>query len=144
VTLRAEAAFTRAYVALSSRRRLACAAALLAAPLLRAGAQTPVPAALPVDVTRATLPNGLQVVVLRDRLAPGGRHVLNYLAGSDDEPITGLAHAQEHMMFRGSATVDASQFSKAIAVTGAPSMPTRRTRSRNTSLRCRRRISPSR
>jgi len=93
-------------------------ALLLVALLPRASAQTPGPAGQSVDVTRATLPNGLQIVVLRDRLAPVAATYLNYLAGSDDEPITGLAHAQEHMMFRGSATVDASQFSKAIAVTG--------------------------
>ena len=100
-------------------RAAACTvAALLAAPFLRAGAQTPAPAVHSVDVARATLPNGLQVVVLRDRLAPVVATWLNYVAGSDDEPITGLAHAQEHMMFRGSRTVDASEFSKATAVTG--------------------------
>ncbi len=42
----------------------------------------------------------------------------NYLAGANDEPITGLAHAQEHMMFRGSKTIDASQFSDTTAITG--------------------------
>jgi zinc protease len=93
-------------------------AALLVSPLPRAGAQTPAPAVHSVDVARATLPNGLQVVVLRDRLAPVVATWLNYVAGSDEEPITGLAHAQEHMMFRGSRTVDASEFSKATAVTG--------------------------
>ena len=43
---------------------------------------------------------------------------MNYLAGSDDESITGLAHAQEHMLFRGSKTISASQFSETLAVTG--------------------------
>jgi zinc protease len=85
------------------------------APLAPAGAQN---GASGVDVTQATLPNGLRVVVLRDRLAPVVATYLNYSAGSDDEPIVGLAHAQEHMMFRGSRTVDASQFSRAVAVTG--------------------------
>ena len=75
-------------------------------------------AAASVDVTQATLPNGLRIVVLRDRLAPVVATYLNYSVGSDDEPMVGLAHAQEHMMFRGSATVDASQFSRAVAVTG--------------------------
>jgi len=27
---------------------------------------------------------------------------MNYLTGSDEEAITGTAHAQEHMLFRGS------------------------------------------
>jgi zinc protease len=71
-----------------------------------------------VDVTRATLKNGLQVVVLRDPLAPVVSTWLNYRAGADDEPITGLAHAQEHMLFRGSDTLSASQFADTTAITG--------------------------
>lgn len=71
-----------------------------------------------VDVTRATLANGLQIVVVRDTLAPVVATWMNYRVGSDDEPITGLAHAQEHMMFRGSKTIDASQFSDVTAITG--------------------------
>ncbi|HEY4442207.1 MAG TPA: pitrilysin family protein, partial [Candidatus Elarobacter sp.] len=82
---------------------------------LPAGAQAP---ARQVDVTQATLPNGLRVVVLRDTLAPVVSTYMNYLTGSDEEPITGLAHAQEHMMFRGSKTISASQFSDTVAVTG--------------------------
>ena len=88
---------------------------LAAAPWVPSGAQ---PAPHSVDVTRATLPNGLQVVVLHDSLAPVVSLWMNYLAGADDEPITGLAHAQEHMMFRGSKTISASQFSQTTAVTG--------------------------
>ena len=70
------------------------------------------------DVTHATLPNGLQVYVLRNRLSPVVSMYTNYLTGANDEPITGLAHAQEHMMFRGSATLGASQFSDTTAITG--------------------------
>ncbi|GAC1579052.1 MAG: pitrilysin family protein [Candidatus Elarobacter sp.] len=91
------------------------AAALLAGPLGPVSAQTP---ASSVDVTRATLPNGLQVVVLRDTLAPVVSTWMNYLAGANEEPITGLAHAQEHMLFRGSKTLTASQFSDTTAITG--------------------------
>jgi zinc protease len=95
------------------------AAVAFTLPVLAVRAQgTAPPAAAPSDVTRATLPDGLQVVVVRNRLAPVVATWLNYLAGSDDEPITGLAHAQEHMMFRGSQTLDASQFSNTVAVTG--------------------------
>ena len=91
------------------------AAVLLVGPLGPVAAQTP---AHTVDVTRATLPNGLQVVVLRDTLAPVVSTWMNYLAGADEEPIAGLAHAQEHMLFRGSKTLTASQFSDTTAITG--------------------------
>ncbi|HYZ16326.1 MAG TPA: pitrilysin family protein, partial [Candidatus Acidoferrum sp.] len=94
---------------------IALAAAVAVMPAVPLHAQ---PAPHAVDVTRATLPNGLQVVVLRNTLAPVVSTWMNYLAGADDEPITGLAHAQEHMMFRGSQTIDASQFSETVAVTG--------------------------
>ena len=71
-----------------------------------------------VGVTRTTLENGLQVVVLRDPLAPVVTTMMNYQTGADEEPITGLAHAQEHMMFRGSRTVSATQFAEVTALTG--------------------------
>jgi zinc protease len=76
------------------------------------------PAAEPVTVTRATLDNGLKVVVLHDALAPVVTTILNYEAGADDEPIYGLAHATEHMMFRGSKTVDETQMGEIPAITG--------------------------
>ncbi len=102
-------------------RRFAAAAlavAFLAAPLAPSRAQVPAPPARSVDVTRATLANGLQVVVLRDTLAPVVSTWMNYLTGSDEEAITGIAHAQEHMLFRGSKTLTASQFADTTAVTG--------------------------
>jgi zinc protease len=54
-------------------------------------------------VLRATLANGLQVVIVRNTLAPVVSTDLAYLVGSRDDPpdIPGLAHAQEHMLFRG-------------------------------------------
>lgn len=92
---------------------LCCAAAVAAsAAPSRAAAQPP------VDVLRATLSNGLQVVVIHDALAPVVATWLNYRAGSNDEPIAGLAHAQEHMLFRGSASLGASQFAETTAITG--------------------------
>jgi zinc protease len=93
----------------------ALAAALLIGPLAPAGAQPQAPS---VEVVRATLPDGMRVVVLRDTLAPVVATWMNYLAGADDESVTGTAHAQEHMMFRGSQTLGASQFSQTTAVTG--------------------------
>ena len=100
----------------SFRRFFACAVALtfLAVPL----AASPQDTTGRVQISHATLANGLQIYVLRNRLSPVVSMYTNYLAGANDEPITGLAHAQEHMMFRGSKTIDASQFSDTTAITG--------------------------
>ncbi len=62
-----------------------------------------------LTVAQRTLPNGLRVVVLRDVLAPVVTTWLNVEAGSDDEPFTGLAHAQEHMFYRGSTSLSGAQ-----------------------------------
>lgn len=70
------------------------------------------------EVARATLPNGLRVIVVRDSLAPVATAMLNYEVGSDEQPIAGLAHATEHMMFRGSATLSSSQLMDAVGITG--------------------------
>ena len=74
----------------------ALAAAVLTAPI--------VPAADTAPIVRATLPNGLRVILVRNTLAPVVATSVNYLVGSDEAPagFPGTAHAQEHMMFRGS------------------------------------------
>ncbi len=72
------------------------------------------------DVTRATLPNGLRVVIVRDTLAPVVTTEMNYLAGSDEAPegLPGTAHAVEHMMFRGSPGLNKDQISALAANMG--------------------------
>ncbi|MDE2572319.1 MAG: insulinase family protein [bacterium] len=67
---------------------------------------------------RATLDNGMRVIIVPDKLAPVVTTMLNYEVGSNDETITGLAHAQEHMMFRGSASLSANQLSEIGALMG--------------------------
>ena len=71
------------------------------------------------DAVRATLANGMRVVLLPNKLAPVATTVLTYGVGSDDDTMPGIAHAAEHMMFRGTADVSATQFAEMAARAGA-------------------------
>jgi zinc protease len=75
---------------------------------------------LGTQVARETLANGLRVVVVRDALAPVVATSVNYLVGSDEAPqgFPGMAHAQEHMMFRGSPGLTADQLADIGSVMG--------------------------
>ncbi|WP_376709044.1 M16 family metallopeptidase [Comamonas sp.] len=101
---------------------MAClsAGAALAAPGV---SSQPVPAAAaqvaPV-VQQFTLKNGMQLIVQPDRRAPTAVHMVWVRVGSMDEinGVTGVAHALEHMMFKGSKTVKPGDFSRRVAALG--------------------------
>lgn len=75
------------------------------------------------SVVRATLDNGLRVVIVRDPLAPVVTVEENYIAGGDETPagFPGMAHAQEHMAFRGCAGLTADQIAAIYAQLGGNS-----------------------
>jgi len=92
--------------------------AVLAAVLLSAA--LPSSSALEPGVTRTTLANGLRVVIIRNPLAPVVSTSLNYLVGAAETPagFPGMAHAQEHMMFRSSAGLSTFQLADISAGMG--------------------------
>ena len=67
-----------------------------------------------------TLSNGMQVVVVTNRRAPVVSHHVWYKVGSADSPVgkSGLAHFLEHLMFKGTDTLAAGEFSKIVARNG--------------------------
>jgi zinc protease len=81
------------------------------------------PAATPSDqmgVTRATLGNGMRVVIIRNSLAPVATVEANFIVGGDETPsgFPGMAHAQEHMAFRGCTGMTADQTAAIYAQLG--------------------------
>ena len=72
------------------------------------------------DPETFTLDNGMQVVVIPDHRAPVVHHMVWYKVGAaDEEPgKSGLAHLTEHLMFKGTPTVPAGDFSKIVRRAG--------------------------
>ena len=67
-----------------------------------------------------TLPNGLKIIVKEDRRAPVAVSQLWYKVGSVDEKQgkSGLSHALEHMMFKGTQAVPSGEFNRRVAALG--------------------------
>lgn len=103
--------------------------ACLSFPLV-AGAQTPLlsPAHLQqlntqisqIQTHEKRLDNGLKILVRQDKRAPVAVVQLWYRVGSIDEfdTISGVSHALEHMMFRGTSKVKDGEYAKTIARLG--------------------------
>ncbi len=72
------------------------------------------------NVLRATLDNGLRVIIVRDPLAPVVTVQENYVVGGNETPagFPGMAHAQEHMAFRGCTGLSAEQIAAIYAQLG--------------------------
>lgn len=67
-----------------------------------------------------TLSNGMTLIVKPDRRAPTAVHMLWLRVGAMDEVdgSSGVAHVLEHMMFKGTPTVPAGEFSRRVAALG--------------------------
>ena len=72
------------------------------------------------DPETFTLDNGLQVVVVSNHRTPVVSHMIWYRVGGMDEPPgkTGLAHLLEHLMFKGTPSTPAGEFSRIVARNG--------------------------
>jgi zinc protease len=92
----------------------------LVLPALLAFAVAPVVRAADEPPTRATLPNGMRVVIIRNTLAPVATVQANFIVGGDETPegFPGMAHAQEHMAFRGCKGMTADQTAAIFALLG--------------------------
>ncbi|TYB86341.1 pitrilysin family protein [Oceaniovalibus sp. ACAM 378] len=79
----------------------------------------PLPA-LADELTTFTLDNGMEVVVLEDHRAPVVVQMVWYRVGAADEPPgkSGIAHYLEHLMFKGTDTLEPGEFSKVVAANG--------------------------
>ena len=72
------------------------------------------------NISRATLANGARVVIIRNTLAPVATVEANFIVGGNETPdgFPGMAHAQEHMAFRGCSGMTADQTAAIYALLG--------------------------
>ena len=91
-------------------RAIAAACALAACPL----------AAQAEPAQEFMLENGMKIIVKEDHRAPTAAHMVWYRIGSMDEQngTTGVAHALEHMMFKGTTSLKPGEFSARVAALG--------------------------
>ena len=70
----------------------------------------------PHGITEFTLDNGMKVLIKEDHRAPMAVIQIWYRIGSNDEPngLTGMSHALEHMMFKGTPKYPAGKLTEAI------------------------------
>jgi zinc protease len=71
-------------------------------------------------LVKATLDNGMRVVIVRNSLAPVVTVEMNFLVGGNETPagFPGMAHAEEHMAFRGCTGMSADQTAAIYAELG--------------------------
>ncbi|SDK53825.1 M16 family metallopeptidase [Aliiruegeria lutimaris] len=76
--------------------------------------------ALAEEVTSFTLENGMDVVVIEDHRAPVAVNMVWYRIGAADEPAgkSGIAHFLEHLMFKGTDTLEPGEFSATVELNG--------------------------
>ena len=100
--------------------RRASLAVVLSAAALSAAAPVAQAQEAPDPVTTFTLDNGMDVVVIEDHRAPAVTHMVWYKAGSADESAgsSGVAHFLEHLLFKGTETLEPGEFSKVVAANG--------------------------
>ena len=79
-----------------------------------------IPAAVAAEVHEYRLDNGLEVIVKEDHRAPIVVSQVWYKVGASHEPggVTGVSHALEHMMFKGTKSLAPGEFSRIIAANG--------------------------
>lgn len=89
---------------------------------LVAGLASSLPASAQTQPTveQFTLANGMTLIVKPDRRAPTAVHMLWLRVGSMDEVdgASGVAHVLEHLMFKGTPTIPAGEFSRRVAALG--------------------------